>query len=299
MSYAIVVWDGPAPLSNAHAVSEYERRADADAADPTPPSDDLRNFLGRILPLPSGSGRANRPADPAQGENPVDDEDTSDSAARTVGELMLAGEVDGLVGGQRDGSNDAVWLDPPFSLSPDGSLVILHAEMSQVAAAKKQVVENLEGSTLVAFDPQLGELLPSPGAAARVADFGLPAGGELPLHLAALIGEALDFWTGQAGVIEDVENGFYVQWVTEAGNLTVEVQGENKLPDKLRLSGAGLEQMSDLGFAVDDPNWRLMWPAGEPDVELAAEALARVLAEVRQIPVGAPMRLHTFPVAVR
>ncbi|MEL6983910.1 MAG: hypothetical protein AAFO29_15900 [Actinomycetota bacterium] len=54
--------------------------------------------------------------------------------------------------------------------------------------------------------------------------------------------------------------------------------------------------MLDLGFHESDPNWRLRWADGSAHIDEAATLLARVLVEVRGIPVGEIMRLQTFPV---
>ncbi len=250
MSYYIGVWEGPAPLSNAHAASEFQRRmAERSQAEATP---DIRRFVDGLLEV-------HPDIDLPEGE-------------------------------------DGPWADAPLLHCIDGSTVYLPVRPERVDEVSRLVEERIAGHELVAFDPQTRSLVPSAVAVARTSEFELPPAGELPVHLRAVLGEALAADRPLAGVLEQVSTEFYVQWLVRDGRLIVEAQGEELLPPGLRLSAPALDRMTTLGFDRAEPNWRIRWDDGAQHLDDAATVLGRVLSEVRGLPVGEPMRLQTFPV---
>jgi hypothetical protein len=250
VSYYIGVWEGPAPLSNAHAGSEFQRLlADRGQA---PASPTIRRFVDALL-------EAHADIDRPEGE-------------------------------------DSPWSDGPLIHCVDGAVAYLPVRPERVDDVTTLIEERAAGLDLVAFDPQRGELLPSATSVTRTAEFELPPPEEVPIHLRALLGEAMAAETPLAGVLEQATTDFYVQWLVRNGSLTIEAQGDELLPEQLRLSPAGRAQMSDLGFTEAEPNWQIRWPDGHEHLDEAAVLLARVIGEVRRIPVGEVMRLETFPV---
>lgn len=250
MSYYIGVWEGPAPLSNAHAGSEFQRRmAERTQAPPTP---GIRHFVESLL--------------------------------------AVHPDID-----QPDGE-DGPWTDGPLLHCIDGSTAYLPIRPDRLDDVARLVAERTVGQELVVFDPQVGTLLPSATTVARTSEFELPPPAELLLHLGAVLGEAVAAGRSLAGVLEQVSTQYYVQWLIRDGRLTIEAQGDARLPDSLRLSGPARAQMIDLGFQESDPNWQIRWADGADRVEEAATLLGRVLGEVRGVAVGEVMRLQTFPV---
>lgn len=250
MSYYFTVWEGPAPLSNAHATSEYQRLMAAPSQEP--PVSAIVEFIGvleRTYP-----GRSEPGAEPS----PI--------------------------------------LDAPLLPKAGGSSVTFSVAAHATDDVRKLVEETAADLELIAFDPQLSELIPSAVTLARTAEFDMPASAELPLHLAAVMGEALDVGDTMAGIVEHIETALYVQWMTQDGQLTVEAQGEQLVPAELRLDEAGREAMLGLGFVEDEPNWSMHWDDGYEALQQAAQILSHVLVTVRTLPLGAPMRLQTFPV---
>lgn len=250
MSYYIGVWEGPAPLSNAHAGSEFQRRmAERSQAEPTA---GVRRFVETLL-------------------------ETHPDIDRPDG-------------------RDAPWSDGPLLACIDGSTVYLPIRPDRVDDVCNLVLERTAGQDLVAFDPQTGTLVPSATTVARTTEFEMPPHDELLLHLGAVLGEAVAADRPLAGVLEQASTQYYVQWLVRDGRLTVEAQGDERLPEPLRLSGPARAQMADLGFTEAEPNWQIRWSDGAGRVEEAATLLGRVLVEVRAVPVGDVMRLQTFPV---
>lgn len=250
MSYYIGVWEGPAPLSNAHAGSEFQRRmAERRQAEATP---GILRFV--------------------------------------EGLLAIHPDVD------RPEGRDGPWADAPLVHSIDGSTAYLPIRRDRVEAVAELVVAQIAGQELVAFDPQVGALVPSATEVARSSEFELPASDELPVHLRAVLAEAVAAGRPLAGVLEPASSEFYVQWLVRDGRLTIEAQGEEVLSPVMRLSGPAREQMAGLGFEAADPNWRIRWDDGEQYVDQAALVLSRVLTGVRSFPIGEVMRLQTFPV---
>lgn len=250
MSYYIGVWEGPAPLSNVHAGSEFQRRmAERSQAEPTP---GIRQFVEGLLDI-----------------HP---------------------DID------RPEGADGPWADAPLIQCIDGSTAYLPVRQEWLDEVAALVQERVAGREFVAFDPQAGALVPSATAVARTSEFELPPPAELPIHLGAVLGEAMAAGRSLAGVLEQGSTQYYVQWLVRDGRLTIEAQGDGRLPESLRLSGPARAQMLDLGFQESDPNWQLRWADGQDHVEEAATLLGRVLTEVRGIPVGEIMRLQTFPV---
>lgn len=250
MSYYIGVWEGPAPLSNVHAGSEFQRRmSERSQAEPTP---GIRQLIESLLEIHPDIDR------PEGAEGP--------------------------------------WSDAPLIQCADGSTAYLPVRPERVDEVTALVQERVAGRELVAFDPQAAALVPSATEVARTSEFEMPPPAELPIHLGAVLGEAMAAGRPFAGVLEQTATRYYVQWLVRDGRLTIEAQGDGHLPDSLRLSGPARAQMADLGFHESDPNWQVRWPDGQEHVEEAATLLGRVLSEVRGIPVGEIMRLQTFPV---
>lgn len=250
MSYYIGVWEGPAPLSNVHAGSEFQRRmSERSQAEPTA---GIRHFVESLLAV-------HPDIDQPQGE-------------------------------------DAPWADAPLIQCVDGSTAYLPIRPERLDEVAGLIRERTAGQELVVFDPQAATLLPSATAVARTSEFELPSPAELPIHLGAILGEVVGAGRALAGVLEQASTQYYVQWLVRDGRLTIEAQGDGRLPAPLQLSGPARAQMLDLGFHEAEPNWRLRWADGSAHIEEAATLLGRVLTEVRNIPVGEIMRLQTFPV---
>lgn len=250
MSYYLGVWEGPAPLSNAHAGSDFQRRmAERSQAPPTPA---ILRFVETLL--------------------------------------ALHPDVD------RPEGEDSPWADAPLLHCIDGSTAYLPVRSDRVEEVTALLERQAAGQEFVVFDPQVGQLVPSATAVARSADFELPPPEELPVHIRAVLAEAMGAGRPLAGVLEQVSTEFYVQWLARNGRLTIESQGEHVLAPELRLGGPAREQMRGLGFEEGDPNWRIRWEDGEQYLDQAALVLTRVLTGVRAFPMGEPMRLQTFPV---
>ena len=247
MSYYLAVWEGPPPLSNAHATSECDR----------------------LLAL-----RANHAPTPGIGG---------------LVEVLRAAYPDGDQGA-------APWAEGPPAGHVDGPIAYLPVRPEAVDHVRPLLQDTAAARDLVAFDPQLGELIPSATTIARSADFELPAPEELPLHLTAVMGEALGAGVNIAGILEQVSTSYYVQWMAQSGSLTIEAQGEHLLPPEHRLPPEGRAQMKSLGFGEGDPNWRLHWEDGFQYLDQAGQILGHVLMAIRRYPVGTPMALQTFPV---
>lgn len=250
MSYEVAVWDGPAPLSNAHAASECERlvglRAQA-AATAT-----IASFVEKLL--------------------------------------AVHPDLD------RPGGKDSPWSDGPLLAHADGPMIYFGLKPELVDDALELIETTAAADGLVAFDPQLSQLLPSATSVHRRAEFELPPAEDLPLHLSAVIGEALRSNRSMAGVLEHGGTGFYVQWMVENGSLLAEVQGDETLPPPERLGNEGRDQLLSLGFADAAPNWRLRWADGTANIDQASQILGHVFTAIRKLPVGTPMALQTFPV---
>ena len=247
MSYYFAVWEGPAPLSNAHATSECDR----------------------LLSL-----RANHAPTPGIG---------------ALVEVLHAAYPEGDPGA-------APWADGQPARHVDGPLAYLPVRPEAVDHVRPLLQDTAAARELVAFDPQLGELIPSATTVARSADFELPVSEELPLHLTAVIGEALGAGSNIAGILEQVATGYYVQWMAQNGSLTIEAQGEDLLAPQHRLAPEGQNQMKSIGFVEGDPNWRLHWEDGFQHLDQAGQILGHVLMAIRRLPVGTAMALQTFPV---
>lgn len=249
MSYELAVWEGPPPLSNAHAGSECHR------------------LLG------------------LRGQAPAS--------------AVIRSFVDALINVHPDldqpGGKNSPWSDGPLLAHADGPLLYFGSKPEQVDEVIELIERTATEMELVAYDPQLAQLLPSATAVARSADFELPAADDLPLHLAAVIGEALNASGTMAGILEQVETSFYVQWMAVDGSLVIEAQGEATLPQQHQLPNEGQDQMLSLGFVLDDPNWRLEFEDGPANLDQGSQILSHVLIAVRMLPVGTPMALQTFP----
>ncbi|MGH1493175.1 MAG: TY-Chap domain-containing protein [Acidimicrobiales bacterium] len=250
MSYEVAVWEGPPPLSDAHAASECER---------------LVGVRNHVEPSPS---------------------------IASFVDVLLAVHPDL----DRPGGKESPWSDGPLLAHADGSLIYFGIKPEQVDGALSLIEAAAKDLSLVAFDPQMSQLLPSATSVPRSADFELPSADDLPLHLAAVMGEALKSGRTMAGILEQLGTGFYVQWMTAKGGLVVEVQGDGGLPPEQRFGNEGRDQMLSLGFAAAEPNWRLEWADGHANLDQGSQILSHVLTAIRRLPIGTPMALQTFPV---
>ncbi len=246
MSYYFAIWDGPAPLSNAHATSECERLLSSEARKP-----------------------------PSAG---------------------MLGLIDVLRAAHPDDAPSSPWSKGSLISHVEGTLAYLPVKADMAEQVRALLQDAAEARNFVAFDPQLGELMPSATTIARASDFELPEAADLPLHLTAVIGEALGAGGPMAGILEEIETSYYVQWMTKSGELTIEAQGESLLAAEHRLERAGKDQMVSLGFTEGDPNWQMQWTDGFVHLDQAGQILGHVLTAVRRIPVGTTMALQTFPI---
>ena len=252
MSYYFALWQGPVPLSNAHATSECDRLlAERSNHPPTPGIACLVEALRYSYP-----------------------EGPSASA----------------------GGQDPAWSNSPIASYVDGPVAYIPVRPELASQARPVLQRTAESCELIAFDPQLGELIPSATTVPRFSDFAFPAAEVVPVHLVALIGEALGAGVGLAGILEQVSTGYYVQWMAKDGSLTVEAQGDHLLAPALRLDSEGRREMISVGFVESEPNWRLHWDDGFGHLDQAGQILGHVLTTVRRLPVGEAMSLHTFPV---
>jgi hypothetical protein len=250
MTYYLGVWEGPAPLSNAHAGSEFGRLSAARGQVEASPV--IRQFIDALL--------------------------------------EVYPDID------RPGAEEGPWADAPLIHCVDGGTVYLPVRPERADEVAQLVAGRAAALDLVVYDPQRAELVPSATSVARSSEFELPSSEELPIHLRAVIAEALHAGRPLAGVLEQASTDVYVQWLVRDGSLTIEAQGDHLLPEAERLSPAGWAQMVDLGFTESDPNWRIRWPDGEAHLDEAAVLLGQVVTQVRRLPVGEIMRLETFPV---
>ncbi len=250
MSYEVAVWDGPPPLSNAHAASECER---------------LVGLRGQAAPSP---------------------------AIASFVDTLLAVHPDL----DRPGGKASPWADGPLIAHADGPLIYFGLKPELVDDALELVERTALEKGLIAYDPQLSQMLPSATSVARRTEFELPPADDLPLHLSAVIGEALRAGQSMAGVLEHTGSGFYVQWMADSGALIAEVQGDDSMAPADRMGAEGRDQLLSLGFADADPNWRLQWANGGASIDQASQIIGHVLTAIRKLSVGAPMALQTFPV---
>ena len=248
MSYELAVWEGPPPLSNAHAASECQRLLNAGSPQPATPA--IHGFVDALLAV--------HPDHPA-------------------------------------GPDDGPWGAVPLLDNAEGPMLYFGVQAERIDEVLELVETTAAKMNLVAFDPQLGQLLPSATSIPRLADFELPAAADLPLHLNAIMGEALAAPRTMAGILEQVETGFYVQWMAADGALILEAQGEQRLAPEHRLAAEDCHRMEDLGFVAADPNWRLEFADGVAGIDAAAHIITDVVTGVRHLGVGTPMALQTFP----
>lgn len=245
VSYNVAVWEGAAPLSNAHGFSDYER----------------------LL------------------------------AARVAGEATpgIKALIEKLEAADLGGSDGTMWAVPLRDYA-SGPFLYFGAAEGHEAEAMALVERTAAELSLVAFDPQAATLLPSATKTARATQFQLPPVSEFPLHLEAVIDEAINAGSAMVGIVEHLESSYYVQWMTRDGTLLIEAQGDAGLPQEQKLDADARVSLAGLGFIEGDPNWSVSWVDGPANIDQAARFLARVLAEVRAVPAGALMELQTFPV---
>ncbi|MEM7322199.1 MAG: hypothetical protein AAF531_03855 [Actinomycetota bacterium] len=257
MSYNLLVWEGPDPLSNAHGFSDYERlRAAPPVGVPTPTISTLIDKLN--------------------------------SATETAATAAASSDDGGPA------TDPGIWAAPPADRAAGP---LLEAAVSRGREAEAiRLVERLAAELgLVAFDPQAGTLIPSATTTARTTRFQLPPPVQFPVHLEAIIEEAINAETALAGVVEHVASTYYVQWIARDGTLLVEAQGDVGLPEPLRLDADQRVALTGLGLVEATPNWTVGWADGRTNIGRAAQLLARVMGEVRAVPDGDLMELQTFP----
>lgn len=251
LSYDFVIWEGPQPLSNAHASSDYQRlRAEnPSSADPTRRMRTMIDALLRIYP----------------------DRDV------------------------RAGSGSP-WVDTPLINSARGSVIYLRTEESMAHKVRDLLVSINADMSVVVFDPQKGDLVPPAGAVERITKFQLPAPGGLNVHLSAVLAEDLTGPQPKVTILEHPDSRFYLQWLVEAGSLTLEAQSESRIPMEHRLTADQREQMFSLGFQSGDPNWRQVWSDANAHLDDIVKVVTRVFYEVRCAEPGQAMVAHRFPV---
>ncbi len=195
------------------------------------------------------------------------------------------------------GSENSPWLDEPLiTQAANGSVARLRVGDRWVGSVRKLIEVEAARFKLVAYEPQTMLLLPSAVTMHRSSEFDLPSLPELALHLQAVIGEALEAQHRMVGVLEERATGYYVQWLAQGGSVLLEAEGDAGLPPGLWTDAPGRSTLHSLGFDEGDPNWECVVEGGLDLLEPIAEAIARVLMVVRNIPVGAKMRVETFPV---
>lgn len=251
LSYDFVIWEGPQPLSNAHASSDYQRlRADnPSTADPTRRMRTVIDALLRIYP-----------------------------------------ERDGPAG------STSPWIDVPLINAARGSVIYLRTHETMARKVRDLLLSINADMALVMFDPQKGELVPPSGAVERMTKFQLPPPGGLNVHLSAVLAEDLVGSRPEVTILEHPDSCFYLQWLVEAGSLTLEAQSESRIPMEHRLSADQREQMLSLGFQSGDPNWRQVWSDAHANLDDIVKVVTRVFFEVRGAEPGQPMVAHRFPV---
>lgn len=194
------------------------------------------------------------------------------------------------------GVYDSPWIDAPLINNAVGGMIELRVIENRAEAVRKLIEVEATRLKLVAFDPQVGRLVPSATTMLRSAEFELPPSSEFGLHLHAVIGEAVTTAEAMVGVLEERATGFYVQWLADGDGLVLEVQSDESLPDGLRTGAEGAERLRRFGFDTDGGNWRLVIDDARPRLERVAGVVAAVVADVRRISPGAKMRIETFPV---
>ncbi len=257
MSYNFAVWEGAAPLSNAHATSEFERRCDLLATQ-----------------LEDSIGKAVSPG--------------------------IRDFVDALIGVHPDAPQPSrgggPWADGPLINNATGDFIYFAAVPDRVEDVGQLVMQSAADLGLVAFDPQVEELMPSATSGVRSTEFDLPVAHELALHLEALIEEALAAGPTFVGIVQEEATGSFIQWMAGTdGSLAIEVQGESLQSPRRRLNSDGESEMRSLGFADEGTNWSASYQNGRGSIETASNLLAHALCEIRRVPPGAAMSVQTFP----
>lgn len=257
MSYNFAVWEGAPPLSNAHASSEFERRCDLLATE-------LEDSIGKQV----------------------------SPTIRSFVDALVA-----VYPEQPDASGVASpWADGSLINNATGDFIYFAAVPERVEQVGQLVMQSADNLALVAFDPQVEELMPSATSVERSTEFDLPVAHELALHFEALIEEALGAGTTFVGIVQEEATGSFVQWMASAdGSMTIEVQGEALQPQQRRLGPDGETEMRSLGFSADGTNWATSYANGRDSIETASNLLAHALCEIRRVPTGALMSVQTFP----
>jgi len=251
VSYDFVIWEGPQPLSNAHASSDYQRlrSENPSSADPTRRMRTVIDALLRIFPDRDMPGGSNSP-----------------------------------------------WIDTPLIHSARGSVIYLRTDESMSHKVRDLLVSINADMSVVAFDPQHADLIPSAGTVERITKFQLPPSGGLNVHLGAVLAEDLAGPRPVVTILEHPDSCFYLQWLVDGGTLTLEAQSESRIPMEHQLSADQREQMFSLGFQSGDPNWRQVWPDANSNLDDIVKVVTRVFYEVRRAEPGQAMIAHRFPV---
>ncbi len=251
MSYDFVIWEGPQPLSNAHASSDYQRlrAANPSSAEPTRRMRTVVDALLRIYPDRNAPGGSNSP-----------------------------------------------WIDMPLINAARGAVIYLRTEETMAHKVRDLLVSINADMSVVVFDPQTGDLVPTAGSVERITKFQLPPPGGLNAHLSAVLAEDLAGPRAVVTILEHPASHFYIQWFVEDGCLTLEAQSESRIPMEHRLSADQREQMFSLGFQTGDPNWRQIWPDATANLDDIVKVITRVFFEVRRAEPGQAMVAHRFPI---
>ncbi len=197
----------------------------------------------------------------------------------------------------RPGGLDSPWIDSPLMDQANESIFYVRVDEHRAEDVAHLLESTVRGRNLVVFDPQLGELVPSAVGSERTTKFQLPRPNELEMHLVALLSEHIAAPWPMVGVIEHVRSGTYVQWMTDRGSLTLEVQGNGSSPEGFQLPQPALERLSALGFEQGEPNWRRQWNHHHGLVEEAVPVVTDVMYTVRSLPMGDGIAIQTFPAA--
>lgn len=195
----------------------------------------------------------------------------------------------------RPGGLESPWLDSPLMDQANESIFYVRVDAQRSVDVAQLLESSVRGRNLVIFDPQQGELVPSAVAVDRTTKFQLPRANELEMHLVALLSEHIAAPWAMVGVVEHVRTGSYLQWMTDRGELTLEVQGNAGSPESVHLPAVALERLRALGFEEAEPNWRRQWHHSHGVVEEAVPVVTDIMYNVRSVPIGDGIAVQTFP----
>lgn len=258
MTYEFVVWQGPPPLSDAHAASDFKQYRAAAAGSPVEPIDSIRGFISRLTAV-----------------HP--DRVVADAAPGEMG-------------------HESPWVDSPLIKQARGRMAVIRVVEVRADAVRPVLIDAARDHGLVLYDPQRRTMVPSAVANKRTVRFQLPQPSQLHVHLNALLSEQVGGPAPVVGVLQHLDSGYYVQWVAEPGSVTVEAQGDEVLAPEQRFSDSARDEMTVLGFQAGSPNWSRRSGADKVRIAEAARAICSVLFDVRGIGPGDGVCIRTFPV---